>query len=161
MYLFSVKGREGWSLLTSPYVVRRVSRCLKVLSPTLTQYGQCHMELARLKHTHTCPVIASTVSLPLPFTNLSRGTAVHTTLCEVPAVICWICFPSSPCTLAGRVMDPVLWPWPHWPMLLVPHAYTAPPAKNGKCKLETQFSSFDTYVKSTDYLDTCKGLTVR
>ena len=58
--------------------------------------------------------------------HLSRGTAVHTTLWEVPAVICCICFPCSPWTLAGRVMEPVLCPCPHWPMLLVPHAYTAP-----------------------------------
>ena len=44
----------GGSLLTSPYLVRSVSRRLNVFSPTHTQYGQCHMELARLiTHTHT------------------------------------------------------------------------------------------------------------
>ena len=52
-HLFSVKGSEGCSVLTSPYLVRRVRRCLKVFSPTFTQYGQCHMELALLIHTHT------------------------------------------------------------------------------------------------------------
>lgn len=37
MYLFSVKGGGGWSLLTSPYLMRRVSRFLNVFSPTLMQ----------------------------------------------------------------------------------------------------------------------------
>ena len=72
---------------------------------------------------------ARTCILCLP--HLSMGTAVHTTLCEVPAAICWICFPSKPWTLEGRVMEPVLCPCPHCPMLLVPHAYTPPPVREG------------------------------
>ena len=54
-------------------------------------------------------------------------------LWEVPADICCTCTPSRPCTFDGVTMEPLLWPWPHWPMLFVPHAYTSPP-KTGQTK---------------------------
>lgn len=59
--------------------------------------------------------------------HLFIGMAVQTTEWEVPALICCTWTPSSPCTLVGVVMDPLLCPCPHWPMLLVPQAYTSPP----------------------------------
>ena len=58
--------------------------------------------------------------------HLSMGTAVQTILWEVPAVSCWTCIPSRPRTFVGTVMEPLFWAWPHWPMLLVPQAYTSP-----------------------------------
>lgn len=57
--------------------------------------------------------------------HLSRGRAVHARLCEVPAEICWMATPSRPTTFFGLVMGPVELPWPHWPMELLPQAYTS------------------------------------
>lgn len=56
---------------------------------------------------------------------LSWGSAVQTMLCEVPAVICCICFPSRPTTFVGDVTGLVLWLKPHCPMALLPQAYTS------------------------------------
>lgn len=59
------------------------------------------------------------------FANLSLGRAVHARLWEVPAEICWMATPSKPITFLGLVMGPVEFPWPHWPMELLPQAYTS------------------------------------
>lgn len=59
---------------------------------------------------------------------LWRGTAVHTMLWDVPAEICWIWTPSSPQTLEGWSTVMIMWPCPHWPLLLTPHENTSPPA---------------------------------
>lgn len=56
---------------------------------------------------------------------LSVGTAVQARLCEVPAVICWIDTPSRPNTFLGLVIGVEVWPCPHWPMVLLPQAYTS------------------------------------
>ena len=61
---------------------------------------------------------------------LSVGTAVHIILWEVPADICCTWIPSRPWTLAGLVIELLLCPWPHWPILLVPQANTSPPKEN-------------------------------
>lgn len=57
--------------------------------------------------------------------HLSLGRAVHARLCDVPAEICWIVTPSRPTTFLGLVIGPVEFPWPHWPIELLPHAYAS------------------------------------
>lgn len=59
------------------------------------------------------------------FADLSRGRAVHARLWDVPAEICWMATPSRPTTFLGLVMGPVELPWPHWPIELLPQAYTS------------------------------------
>lgn len=68
-------------------------------------------------HTHTFS--------PPPPTDLSLGSAVQARLWDVPAEICCTATPSRPTTFLGLVIGPVELPWPHWPMELLPHAYTS------------------------------------
>lgn len=80
------------------------------------------------------------------FANLSLGRAVHARLWEVPAEICWMATPSNPITFLGLVMGPVEFPWPHWPMELLPQAYTSlsltkSERKCVKTKLQQLFNS--------------------
>lgn len=67
----------------------------------------------------------ASVLFTLMVADLSLGSAVHARLCDVPAEICWIATPSRPTTFLGLVIGPVEFPWPHWPMELLPHAYTS------------------------------------
>lgn len=57
--------------------------------------------------------------------DLSLGRAVQARLWEVPAEICWMATPSRPMTFLGLVIGPVEFPCPHWPIELLPHAYTS------------------------------------
>jgi len=75
-------------------------------------------------------------SPPPPY--LSLGSAVHARLWEVPAEICWMATPSRPTTFLGLVMGPVELPWPHWPMELLPQAYTSLSARRWETQCEVR-----------------------